>query len=200
MDSSGIGMILWGGAEAVLAILLALALLRLAGLVYHALAPADAEAVPLLHVLALGAGLAAGVALLLAVPHGEDFRLSGIFMAEGPWALDLPGFLARHGLPGRGTLGQAWQDLRQGGLGALPGGLALLLLVLGPLAALRWWRGRARWRAMGAFLLLALSTALLLHYAIHLLAWMLARLNFWLFALLLLAFQRWRHAPRGGGH
>ncbi|MDP3415593.1 hypothetical protein [Falsiroseomonas sp.] len=200
MEHGGIGMILWGGAEAALAILLVLGLLRAAGLVYHALAPADAEAVPLLHVMALSAGLACGVALLLAVPHGESFRLSSIFVVQGPWNLDLPGFLLRHSLPSRATLENARDLLAEGGPGALPGGLALLLLATGPLAALRWWRGWARLRALGAFLLLAASTALVLHYAIHLLAWMLALLNFWLFALLLFVFQRWRHAPRGGGH
>ncbi len=193
-------MILWGGAEAALAILLVLALLRAASVAYAALAPADAEAVPLLHVLALCAGIASGVTLLLAVPHGESFRLSSIFVVQGPWSLDLPGFLLQHGLPGTATLQNARDLLRQGGLGALPGGLALLLLATGPLAALRWWRGWARLRALGAFLLLAASTALVLHYAIHLLAWMLALLNFWLFALVLFVFQRWRHAPRGGGH
>ncbi|MBU8543171.1 MULTISPECIES: hypothetical protein [Roseomonadaceae] len=197
MEFSGIGTILWGGAEAALAILLALGLLRLASILYGMLAPHDAEAVPLLHVLALAAGLASGVALLLAVPHGDDFRLSRIFVAEGPWTLDLPGFLARHGLPSRATLDHAAEQLRQGGLGAMPGGLALLLLASGPLAALRWWRGKARLRALAAFLLFAASTALLLHYAIHLLAWMLALLNFWLFAVLLVLFQRWRYAPRG---
>ncbi|WP_439596595.1 hypothetical protein [Falsiroseomonas sp.] len=200
MESSGIGMILWGGAEAALAILLALGMLRLASVFYGALAPADAEAVPLLHVLALAAGLACGLALLLAVPHAESFRISRIFAPDGPWHLGLPGFLARHGLPDAATLQAAWAQLREGGLGALPGGLALLLLAAGPLAALRWWRGGARLRALGAFLLLAASTALLLHYAIHLLAWMLALLNFWLFALLLFAFQRWRHAPTRTGH
>ncbi|MGX9966526.1 hypothetical protein ACVFYP_24595 [Roseomonas sp. F4] len=198
MAFGGIGTILWSGAEAALAMLLALGVLRLASILYGLLAPADAEAVPLLHVLALAAGLASGIALLFAVPHGEDFHLSRILVAEGPWNLDLPGFLAQRGLPGRATLAQALDQLRQGGWGAVPAGLALLLLASGPLAALRWWRGWARLRALAAFLLLAASTALLLHYAIHLLAWMLALLNFWLFAVLLILFQRWRYAPRGG--
>jgi hypothetical protein len=200
MDQAGVAALLWGGLEAVLAFGLAFALLRLATAAYAMAAPRDAEAVPLLHVLALAAGATLGVALLLALPHGGDFRPSRLFIADGPWAIGLGDFLGRFALPRGATLRGALDALGGGGFGAIAGWLALALLAAGPLGALRWWRGAARWRAIAAFLLLAACTALLLHYGAHLLAWAAALLNFWLLALALLAWQGWRHAPSKPRH
>jgi hypothetical protein len=186
---------LWSGAEALLALLPALAALRLMRPAHALLAPMEEEPWPLPRRLAVAAGLALGVALLLALPHAESFRLFRIFAPDGPWRIGLAEFLARHGLPARATLAQALEALRGGGAGALPGGLGLLLLLAGlPLAVAR------RWRVLLAFLLVVIGTALLLHYAVHLLAWILALLNFWLFALALFGFQRWRHAPHRTHH
>ncbi|MGG5886847.1 hypothetical protein ACLF3G_06870 [Falsiroseomonas sp. HC035] len=189
-------MSVWSGVEAVVAILLGWAAAHLARLGSTTLAPPDAEAVPLL-ALALAAGLALGVALLLAVPHGDSFRPARIFAPEGPWQIGLPVLLRDFGLPARATLDQALMVLRGGGPGALPGGVALLLLTAAAVLALRRWHGIAGLRALVALLLVATATALLLHYAAHLLAWMLALLNFWAFAIALFVFQRWRYArPR----
>jgi hypothetical protein len=193
MDAGDLLTGLWRGAEALLALLPALAVLRLMRPAHALLAPMEEEPWPLPRRLAVTAGLALGVALLLALPHAESFRLFRIFAPDGPWRIGMPEFLVQHGLPARATLAQALEVLRGGGAGALPGGLGLLLLVGFPLAA-RQWRGPV------AFLLVVIGTAVLLHYAVHLLAWILALLNFWLFALALFGFQRWRHAPHRTHH
>ena len=208
MGQAGIGALLWDALEAAFAFGLALALMRLASAAYGIAAPRDAEAVPLLHVLALAAGGASATALLLALPHAGDFRPSRLFLAGGPWAIGLGDFLTRYALPDLATLRGARDALYPGGAGGWAGGgvgaaagwLALALLAAGPLAALRWWHGRTRLRAIAAFLLLAASTALILHYGAHLLAWAAAQLNFWLFALALFAWQRWRYAAPRAGH
>ncbi|MGK7866924.1 hypothetical protein [Falsiroseomonas sp. E2-1-a20] len=188
---------LWSGVEAVVAILLGWAAARLARLACATLAPPDAEAVPL---LALAAGLMLGLALLLAVPHGDSFRPSRIFAPEGPWRIGLPALLRDFGLPARATLDHAVAALREGGMRAWPAALALLLLAAATVLALHRWPGIAGLRALIALLLVAAATALLLHYAAHLLAWMLALLNFWVFALALFGFQRWRYARPGPDH
>jgi hypothetical protein len=196
MDFSGMAGLAWGAIEALVALLVALMLLRGATGAFNLAAPHDAEAVPLLHVAALGTGLALGVTLLLAVPHGEAFRLSQVFDGRGRWMQGLGGFLAGSLLPGRETVQAAITAVRRlegpAGFGGL---LTLAGLLAGVTVALRLWRGVARLRALLAFLLLSLCVALLLHYAAHLAAWLAARLNFWVFALLLLGFQRWRHTP-----
>ncbi|NGM20767.1 hypothetical protein G3576_12150 [Roseomonas stagni] len=197
MDYAGMAALAWGGMEAVAAILIALLLLRGASGAFALAAPHDAEAVPLLHVAALGTGLALGLAILLALPHGEAFRLAQVFDGDGRWTQGLGAFLAASLLPGRETLGAALVALRSiDGPAGFAGLLTLAGLLAGAAVAMRLWRGMARLRALVAFLLLAACVALLLHYAAHLAAWLAARLNFWVFALLLLGFQRWRYAPR----
>ena len=182
-------------AATLLALLLALGMARLGSLQYRLLAPEDGEAVPLLHVLAAATGGLAALALLLAVPHGSAFAPPSLFAAAGPWDIPLGQFLHRHALPRPATLRGLLAALGGGG-GPLRGAVAWLAaggFLLGPLLALRLWRGRDRLRALGGFLLLALWTALILHYAVHLAAWTLAQLHPWSFALGLLLFQRWRH-------
>jgi hypothetical protein len=200
MDQGALLSVLTGGLEAAFAILLALSMVKLASAAYGLTAPPDAEAVPLLHVLALGAGCASGAALLLALPHLDSFRVSRLFKPEGPWELGIIGFLGEYALPHRETILIAFGSLTEFGLGGLVGWLAVLLLAAGPFVALRWWDGRARLRALAAFLLLMLSTALMIHYAAHLLAWTAAQLNFWLFAVALFLWQRHRHAPARSRH
>jgi len=139
-----------------------------------------------LHVLALGCGVVLGIALVLGGPDPRAFLPSRIFSQDGPWAIGLGAFLAGHALPRGATLA------------ALPDWLVLPVLLAGALVAARLWQGAARLRAYAAFLLLSATTALLLHYGAHLLAWLAAQLSFWLFALGLLAFQRWRYGVRRG--
>ncbi len=197
MDYAVMAALAWGAMEALVAMLIAVLLLRGATGAFNLAAPHDAEAVPLLHVAALGTGLAFGIALLLALPHGEAFRLAQVFDERGRWGQGLGSFLAGSLVPGRETLAATFLALRRlDGPAGLAGLLTLGGVVAGVAVALRLWRGLARLRALVAFLLLAACVALLLHYAAHLAAWLAARLNFWVFALLLLGFQRWRYAPR----
>jgi hypothetical protein len=49
-------------------------------------------------------------------------------------------------------------------------------------------------------MLLAGWTALVVHHLAHLLAWSATHLNFWLFALALLLWQRMRYAPAHRSH
>jgi hypothetical protein len=200
VNVGSIQAILYGGLEAVIAFVIAVALVRLASAAYGMLAPHDAEAVPLLHVLALAAGGVSGLTLLLALPHAALFSLNSLFSARGPWEFGIGVFLQRHALPDAATLHRAVIGLGSARLSAGVGWLAVLLLLAGPLAALRWWHGRSRLRAIAAFLMLAASTAVLLHYAAHLLAWAAAQLNFWLFAVALILFQRRRYAAPSAGH
>ncbi len=204
MDADGIGTLVWRGGEILAAILIAVMLLRLATAGFTLVAPQDAGAVPVLHVAAIVAGVGAGGALLLAMPHAEAFRLSRLFAADSPWAIGLGEFITGFALPGTDALAGALVAMRDAdGAGAAIGWLAALVLAGGAFIALRGWRGMARLRALVAFLLLMAVSALLLHYTVHLLAWLAARLGFWVFLLLLLLFQRWRHAPPAtgsGGH
>jgi hypothetical protein len=198
LDASDLGEAAWSLGGMALAVALALGLLRLTTAVHAIVAPQDAGVVPVLHVTALGAGACLGLALLLATPDAEAFRPARLFDAEGPWMVGLGGFLRLHALPGPGTAGNLLAAMRGlDGLAGIAGWVAVLPLLGGCWIAFRGWRGRARLRALLAFLLMAGLGALLLHYAVQLLAWLTARLGFWVFALLLLGFQRWRHAPRG---
>ena len=185
---------------ALLVFAVAYALIRIGLLQYGMLAPSDADAVPLLHVLAIGAGALLGLLLLASLPHAEDFRLSRIYAADSPWKLGVGGFLARHALPDAATLRAASGVLlrMEATPGAVLGWAGLGLALLAALQALLLWRGWSRLRAAAAVLLLAGWTALVLHYAAHLLAWGATQLNFWLFALALILWQRWRHRPAAG--
>lgn len=188
----------WSLGGMLLGVAIALGLLRLTTAVHALVAPQDAGLVPALHVAAIGAGACLGLALLLATADADAYRLGRLFDAEGPWMVGLGGFLRLHALPGPDTVARLAGAMRGvHGLAGLVGWLAVLLVAAGCGIAIRGWRGRARWRAVAAFLLLALLCALLLYYAVQLLAWLAAQLGFWVFALLLLGFQRWRHTPRG---
>lgn len=173
---------------------LAFGMLRLGSLQYGLVAPRDAEAVPLLPVLGVATGGAAGLALLLAMPHAAAFSPLGLFTTGSPWEVTLGGFLGRYALPQGATLLELGKAVagRAGWPQVLTAWAALLGLLAGPVLAWRLWQGSDRARALGGFLLLALWTALILHYTAHLLAWVLAQLNFWAFGLGLLLFQRWR--------
>jgi hypothetical protein len=198
--------LLWGAIESLGGALLAVAFLlvtaRIGTAQYALVAPHDAEAVPMLHVLALAAGFAVGLALVAAVPYGDAFRPSRMFAPDSAWDISLGGFLANYALPRAATLDRLRDGLAGDGntLQVTLGRIGTVLLLAGPLAALRWWRGRARLRALAAFLLLAGYTALVINYALHLAAWSIVQLNFWAFAVILLLFQRWRYAPAASGH
>lgn len=199
MDGGGLMGWMIDAAAIGVAVVIVLAAVRLGSLQYTLLAPHDAEGVPLLHSLGFASGLAAAVALVLAAPHAVEFSLHRIFAEDSSWNVTLGEFLARHALPGLGTLGGAGAGLigAGGAARAAAAWLAVLATMAGLLVCLRSWRGRARWRAAMSFVLLAAWTALIAHYAIHLAAWGLMQLGFWAFLLLLLALQHWRYRLRG---
>jgi hypothetical protein len=197
MMASGLIDLLLHTLAMLAAVLLAVGLLRLGVASYDLAAPRDAEAVPLLRLLALGTGAALGAGLLATAPDSTIFHPARIFAADGPWTITLGELIGRHALPRAEALRSlAAAPFAGDGAGTAAAWLALAGLLGGFVLARRLWRGRTRLRAFGAFLLLALLAAVQLHYAAHLLAWLAARLGFWLFALALLLFQRWRHAPR----
>lgn len=184
------------------AVLIVLAAVRLGSLQFALLAPHDAEAVPLLHSLGFAAGLAAAVALLVAAPHAAEFSPHRLFAAQSIWDVKLGEFLSRHALPGRATLGAAWDGLFGvgGSLRMAAAWAGVIALVAGLAVSFRMWRGRLRLRAALSFLVLATWTALIVNYAAHLLAWGLIQLGYWAFLLALVAFQRWRYRPRSAAH
>jgi hypothetical protein len=196
MDS-GLWTILGGLASALLALGIAVALARIAGAAFAIAAPHDAEAVPLLRLLGVSAGAAFGVALLLAAPDRAMFLPSHVLSAQAPWNSDLLAFLGAHALPDAPAFAALPDALRgESPAAAFFAWLALLGFGYGTVTALRLWHGTTRARAFFAFLMLALHTALLVHYTAHLLGWFAARLGPWLFALALLGFQRWRYGVR----
>jgi hypothetical protein len=176
------------------AVMIVLAAVRLGSVQYKLIAPHDAEGVPLVHSLGFLSGLGAAVAMLLAAPHATDFLPQRLFARESSWNLTLLEFLRLHALPASDTLLGARRGLLGAGGGPLVGAawLAALATSAGLLVCLRKWRGAGRIRAMAGFALLALWTALIVHYAVHLVAWGLTQLGFWGFLLVLVAFQRWR--------
>jgi hypothetical protein len=196
MDS-GLWTILGGLAAALLALGIAVALARIAGAAFAIAAPHDAEAVPLLRLLAVSTGGAFGVALLLAAPDRAMFLPSHVLSAEAPWSNDLLPFLGAHALPDAAAFAGLPEALRgDSPAAAFFAWLALLGFSHGTVTALQLWHGATRARAFFAFLMLVLHTALLVHYTAHLLGWFAARLGPWLFALALLGFQRWRYGAR----
>lgn len=189
-------------AAMLLALLIALGAMRLGAAQFHLLAPADAEAVPVFHMSGLVAGLVCGMALLVCSPHLAAFTPRQIFAEDSPWSIDLRQFLARYALPpaeafdalGAGLRGDAdWLIIASAWLAAAS-------VLFGCFAALRFWHGWTRMRALFAFLMLAGWIALLMGYVVHLAAWVAAHLSFWIFLLLLVALQRWRHGPRTAAH
>ncbi len=181
---------------------LAYGLVRIGTLQYSLIAPPDADAVPLLHVMAIAGGVLLGVLLLASLSYGEDFRPSRLYAADSPWDIGVLEFLRRHALPQHAAMAEAWRALSGGGSAwqTLPGYTGAGLAGFAAVQALWLWRGPARLRAALATLLLAGWTALAVHYLAHLLAWTATQLNFWLFALLLVLWQRSRHSPRAQAH
>lgn len=199
MEQGGvIGLVLDLAAIAV-AVIIVLGAARLGSMQYALIAPHDAEGVPLLHVLGFASGIAAAVALLLAAPHLGEFSLHRIFVPDAVWNVTLGTFLGRHALPSRtALLGLAQGLAGDAGTALLAAAwLSALSVAAGIGVCIRSWRGRARSRAITSFAILAGWTALIAHYAVHLFAWGAAQLGFWVFLILLAAFQRWRHGTRG---
>ncbi|CAH0223982.1 hypothetical protein [Roseomonas sp. CECT 9278] len=194
---SGLGDILGGLAAALLALGLAVALARIAHAAFAIAAPHDAEAVPLLRLLAVCTGGALGLALILAAPDRAMFLPGHVLGGEGPWGASLLAMLGSHGLPRAEAVAALPDALRGDGFAAaFVTWLALLGFLYGSLTALRLWYGTARLRAFCAFLMLALHITLLLHYSAYLLGWFAAQLGPWLFAVALLGFQHWRYRVR----
>lgn len=185
---------------AAIAVIIVLGAVRLGSMQYALIAPHDAEGVPFLHVLGFVSGIAAAAALLLAAPHIAEFYPHRIFVPDSVWNIPLGTLLARHALPGA----DAFLGLVQGVSGA--GGTARIAATLvaavsiaaGLAVCIRSWRGRARWRAITSFAVLAVWSTLITHYAVHLVTWGVAQLGFWVFLVLLAGFQRWRHRSRRG--
>lgn len=197
-----LGDIFGGTLAALLAVAFAMGLLRLGVAGFETTAPHDAEAVPILRLVALFTGIALGAALIAASPETRDFLPDRVFAGHGPWAIGLLDLLGRDALPRAATL-RALPDamLTFTGPAALIGWAAFLGLTQGAIIAGRLWRGAAQRRAYLAFLLFALHIALLLHWGAHLAAWSAAQLNVWILVVALLLFQRWRYRPhQGGGH
>jgi hypothetical protein len=193
----GLGTIVGGLAAALLALGIAVALARIAGAAFAIAAPHDAEAVPLLRLLAVSTGGAFGLALILAAPDRAMFLPGQVLGANDPWNAGLLAFLGAHALPDESAFAALPDAMRgESPAAAFFAWLALLGFLHGGVTALRLWHGAARLRAFGAFLMLSLHTALLLHYTAHLLGWFAAQLGPWLFALALLGFQRWRYGVR----
>jgi hypothetical protein len=196
--TDGLGDVLGGLAAALVALGLAVLLARIAGAAFAIAAPHDAEAVPVLRLLAISSGAAFGLALLVAAPHGAMFAPGRVLAAEGAWSSGLPALLGQHALPSAESFAALPEQLLGASLaGAVLAWLALVGFVQGLLTALRLWHGAARRRALAAFVMLALHIALLTHYVAHLMGWFAAQLGPWLFALALLVFQRWRYGARG---
>lgn len=189
-------------AAMLLALLIALGAMRLGAAQFNLLAPADAEAVPIFHVSALMAGLICGAVLLICSPNLDAFTPRRIFAEDSPWAIDLKEFLTSYALPQAAALRTFRAGLR-GEAGApviMAAWTAVASILFGCFAALRFWRGWSRVRALLAFFSLAGWITLLLGYGVHLAAWVAAHLSFWIFLLLLVALQRWRHGPRSAAH
>jgi hypothetical protein len=187
---------------ATLVIAVAFGLVRLSLLQYALLAPPDAGAVPILHVVAILAGGLLGLLLLGSLPYADDFRPSRIYAADSPWNVDAGTFLARHAFPETQTLRAAAARLGSGAgeWATLAGQLGFALIAFGALQAVWLWRSWYRLRAGASVLLLAVWTALVLHYLAHSLAWAATQMNFWLFALLLVLWQRWRYRLPRAAH
>lgn len=202
MDALSLPPAIANAIAALLVFGLAYGLVRIGTLQYSLIAPSDADAVPLLHVMAIAGGALLGVLLLASLPYGEDFRPSRLYAADSPWNIGVLEFLRRHALPTREAMAEAWRAL--GGNGtpwqAIPGYAGAALAGLAALQAFLLWRGMARLRAALATLMLACWTALVVHYLAHLLAWTATQLNFWLFALLLVLWQRGRYGRRVRAH
>ena len=189
-------------AAMLLALLIALGAMRLGAAQFNLLAPPDAEAVPVFHMSAVLAGLVCGVTLLICAPHLDAFAPRRIFAENSTWSIDLQEFLASYALPQAATFRTFGAGLR-GDAGVLviaAAWTAVASVIAGCFAALRFWRGWTRLRALLAFLSLTTWIALLLGYGVHLAAWVAAHLSFWIFLLLLIALQRWRHSPRTAVH
>ena len=191
--------ILTNALSAIFMLAVAVALVRIGLLKYAAIAPQDAEAVPLLRLIAISGGVLIGILLIGCLPHLDDFRISRIYGENSPWRRSLLDLLLHETLPSTIPRGRALAGLGTAsplGLAAL-GYVGIGLVLLGVIAALRLWRGRAAGRAALAVILLASWTALLLHALVHLAAWGATWLNFWTFGLILLAWQAWRYrGPR----
>lgn len=186
---------LFDAAGILLALLLALALLRVGTVQFALVAPADAEAVPILRLVAIATGVLVGAALLICGRDAAAFLPSRLFAPTGPWQIDLGEFLRYRAFPGQEPLLRARDALLGSGGTVVVAAtrLAALGLLAGFGVALAWWRGPARLHAVQGFVVLAFWTALFVHYAVQVSAWTATKLDFWLFLVALVLFQRWRY-------
>ena len=190
---------LTNAASTIVIVAVAVALARIGLLKYAAIAPHDAEAVPLLRLIAISGGLLIGILLVGSLAHLDDFRISRLYAENSPWKRSLSDLLLHETLPKAETIGRALACMRMAkpmDLAAI-GYVGVALILLGIAAAMRLWRGVAALRAALAIMLLAGWTSVLLHGLVHLAAWGVTWLNFWAFGLILLAWQAWRYrGPR----
>ncbi len=141
-------------------------------------------------------GIAGGclaLATILAAPISGLLGAGAIFITPGQWRLTGPQLLLDR-LPEL-LLGMIRLFAAPLGLLNAPA-LAGALGFLGALAAIAVLVRRTRapsWRVMAA-IALAFGTGATVLYLVSVALWLVAALNFWLLALILLAYQHWRHA------
>jgi hypothetical protein len=187
---------------ALLVFALTYAQIRIGLLLYALVAPADAEAVPLLHVTSTIAGLMLGLLLLASLPHAADFLPTRIYVADSPWAIGVLEFVYRFTLPS----GQTFRNARIILASADPlwvaviGYSGLALAGFAALQATLLWKGMAAARAALAAVFMSGWAMLVVHHLAHLAAWSITQLNFWLFALALVLWQRMRYGPAQSSH
>jgi hypothetical protein len=187
---------------ALLVFTLTYAQIRIGLLLYGMVAPADAEAVPLLHVTAIVAGLLLGLLLLASLPNAADFLPARLYAADSPWAIGVLEFVYSFALPSGQTLRNARVILANADplWAAVISYIGMALTVFVALQATVLWKGMPGIRAALAALLMTCWTALVVHHLAHLAAWSATQLNFWLFALALVLWQKMRYGPVQRSH
>jgi hypothetical protein len=181
----------------VVALLLPVAVLSVSDGVLHMLAPHLFFRIPALSVLPKLAGLMLGIGALYDRDDGAVYDLTLLFDKSSFWNMSALDFLAGRADPS----GYRLIDLALGAFAGLPdpllGNLMLVsgtLLVLAGAVALITARDTDLARVFLAIPILSLATAFLTIYLVSLILWVAHMLNFWVFLLAAVIYQKRRYA------
>ena len=195
-ELTGLMSVTWLVLEVALVLAIPVAIIEggFAGL--RRIAPEGFFAIPVMSGLSKLLGMTVGVVLMSTHYDRQYFDLHALFTPESPWNLSLRDFLLERVNPFTYGLGPVFDHLESSPVGgglAFGIGLSVILLAALAVAPFVFWNVPTARRGVVCALLTAALVTYLTIYLVCVLMWVLYLLNFWTFAILLIAFQYYRY-------
>jgi len=182
-------------AQAVFMVCLPFAILFLVTRVINVIQNAHTPWTPYIEVAALAVGMAAGITVLFHIVDPRILRPSELLRVGGPWDIDFATFFTTFANPLGYDISSLLPPYVSGGVN-YPGIAVFLLggaLFYAPLLS---FRSRTAFANAARNLVIMVWAAYTTIFLFFLAGWMLNRLNFWVFLVLLVVVHKLRGAPR----